>query len=433
MLSARGGRFAQMQDFIVVGANPRSSSLGARDRLIPEPAAVAPLLGELRSGGLAQAMILTTCDRVEVYAVRSDDIDAVQRVVAVLARFAAMPTIEAARHLYVYAGEAAIRHVFSVAASLDGTVVGDPHVTSQLKAAYRTARDIGGLADPLAGLVQAAMAAAKRARSQTDIGRSPVSLAAAAVELAQRVHGDLGSTRALLIGLSDIGEVMAQAMRHARLGDLSIAHPYAERAEAAARLLDCHAAAFPFDISELARADVVIGCLGSRRYAIGPDLVKAVLRARRYQPILFIDTAVPGDVDPAVGDLDGAFAYTLDDLEKVARVGRASRETEAARARDIVEADVRAYLRGRSERAAIPALVSLRRHFEAVRNDALRDAGGDAEKATRLIINRLLHAPSTVLRRAAAGAADDAAELEEMTRALTRAFGLDAAPEESEE
>ncbi|MBL8658548.1 MAG: glutamyl-tRNA reductase [Rhodospirillales bacterium] len=422
-----------MQDFIVVGANPRSSSLGVRDRAIPEPAAVEPLLHELRAVGLAQAMILTTCDRVEVYAVAPAEEDAAGRVIATLADFAAIAPSEIARHLYIHTGPAAVRHLFAVAASLDGTILGDPHVIAQLKTAYRTARDAGALGGPLEALVQSALAAAKQVRTCTEIGRAPVSLAAAAVELSQRVHGDLETVRALLIGLSEIGEFLAQAMRHAGLGDLSLAHPTPARAESAARLLDCHVAAYPFACAELARADVIIGCLGSRRYAITPELVKALLKERRYQPILFIDTAVPGDVDPAVGALDAAFLYTLDDLEKVARIGRASREKEAARAREIIEAEVQTFLRHRAERAAIPVLSALRRHFELSRDAALRDAKGDADRATWLLINRLLHAPSTTLRRAAAADADDAAKLEAITRALRTLFKLDAAPEESDE
>lgn len=431
-----------MQNFIVVGANPRSSSLGARDRLIPEPAHVETLLHQLQAADLAQAMILTTCDRVEVYAtnVLVDPVrhqgaqsgwpPAVEQIIAMLARFAAMPPAEAARHLYVLTGEAAVRHTFAVAASLDGTVVGDPHVSAQFKDAYRMARDAGALGDPLDGLVQAALAAAKQARTQTGIGRAPVSLAAAAVDIAQRVHGNLGAARALLIGVSDIGEVLVQAMRQARLAELSVAHPNPARAETAARLLDCHAAAYPLEVAELARADVIIGCLGDRRFTMTPELVKASLRARRYQPILFIDTAVPGDVDPAVGDLDAAFVYSLDDLETIARGGRKSREREAARAREIVEAEVQAFLRRRAERAAVPVLIGLRRHFETSRQAALRDAGGDAEKATRLLIHRLLHAPSRRLRQAAGETAKSSAELDTYTRALRSLFDLDDAPEE---
>ncbi len=427
-----------MRTFIVVGANPRSSSLGARDRLIPEPAAVDGLLARLRASGVPQAVVMTTCERIEVYSVapegRAETRRGVERIVEMLAHFSAMPTAEVERHICVYTGDDAVRHVFAVAATLDSTVIGDPHLIAQLKSAYRVAQRAGSLGEELDGLLQAAFAAAKHARAETAIGKAPVSLAAAAVDLARRVHGDLAEVRALLLGISDIGEVISAALRAAGLANLTLVHPNAARAEDAARQLDCHLAAYPPPAGELAHADIIVGCLGARRYVIVPDAVERALRARRYRPLLLVDTAVPGDVDPAVNAIDAAFLYDLDDLEKVARIGRGSRESEAARARAIVEQEACAFLRRRAERAAVPVLNALRGRFEASRDIALRDAGGDAEKATRLLINRLLHRPSTALRAAADTAAGEgAADLEEFERALTRLFGLDGAPGETDE
>lgn len=423
-----------MQTFIVVGANPRSSSLGARDRLIPEPAAVEGLLVRLRALGVPQAVLVTTCDRVEVYAVAAEARRGVGRIVEMLACFAAMPANEIRRHIYIHSGDDAVRHVFQVAATLDSTVIGDPHVIAQLKGAYRLAQRAGSLGEELDRLLQAAFAAAKHARTDTAIGKAPVSLAAAAADLARRVHGDLADVRALLLGVSDIGEVIADALRAAGLANLTVIHPNAARAEDAARRLGCHLAAFPPPAAELAHADVIVGCLGSRQHVITPDAVAQALRARRYRPVLLVDAAVPGDIDRAVDAIDAAFLYDLDDLEKVARVGRGSRESEAARARTIVDQEAKAFLRRRAERAAVPVLSALRARFEASRQAALRDAGGDAEKATRLLINRLLHTPSTALRAAAKMPPDDGpADLAEFEKALTRLFGLDGGSGESDE
>lgn len=421
-----------MDKLIVVGANPRSSTLGARDRLIPEPAAVPGLLLRLRAAGLEEAMILSTCDRVEVYATECEAGDAAERIVAMLAGYAAMAAADAGRQLYVLSGEKAVGHVFAVAAALDGTVVGDPHVAAQLKEAWRLARRQGLLGERLDGLLQAAFAAAKQVRTRTGIGRAPVSLVAAAVGLIERVHGDPRQVRALIVGMSEIGEMIAQGMRAAHVAHLSVAHPDPGRAEAAAAELDCHLAAYPLEVAEMARADVVVTCLGARRHVVTPELAKALLRARRYQPILFIDTAVPGDVEPAVDGIDALFRYTLDDLEKVARVGLEAREKAARDARAIIDAEVQAFLRRRAERAAVPVLDALRRHFEVARAAALKDAGGDAEKATRLLVNRLLHTPSAALRSAAASSTDPA-DLDDFARALTSLFELDGGPEEKSE
>ncbi|HSO43394.1 MAG TPA: glutamyl-tRNA reductase [Rhodospirillales bacterium] len=413
-----------MENLIVVGANPRSSSLGARDRLIPEPEAVQGLLLRLQAAGVSQAMMLATCDRVEVYALECEGGGAAGRIIAMLADFAVMSPAEAGRHLYVLEGEAAVRHLFAVAAALDGTVVGDPHVPAQLKDAWRLARNAGLLGESLDVVLQAAFAAAKRTRTQTGIGRAPVSLVTAAVRLIERVHGDSRTVRGFIVGMSEMAEMIADGMRASGLAHLSVAHPDAARADAAARMLDCHVAAYPLEVAELARADVIIAALGARRHVITPELVKALLRARRYQPILLIDTAVPGDVDPAVDATDAAFLYTLDDLEKVARVGLEAREKAASDARGIIDVEVQRFLRRRAERAAVPVLDALRRHFEAARQAALDDAGGDAEKATRLLINRLLHGPSLSLRSAAAAREGDAAELDDLARALRSLFAL---------
>ncbi|MCU0894165.1 MAG: glutamyl-tRNA reductase [Rhodospirillales bacterium] len=422
-----------MDTLIVVGANPRSSSLGARDRLIPEPTAVEGLLLRLRAAGVTQAVMLTTCDRVEVYASECEAGDGAQRIIAMLADFAAMPADEAAAHLYVLGGEEAVRHVFSVAAALDGTVVGDPHVSAQLKDAWRLASAAGLLGDSLDALLQAAFAAAKQVRSRTGVGRAPVSLVASAVRLIEQVHGDPKAVRGLIVGMSEIGEMIAEAMRAQRLAHLSVAHPDAARAEAAARLLDSHVASWPLEVAELARADVIVACLGARRHLIDPSLVKRLLRARRYQPILLIDTAVPGDVDPAVDAVDAAFLYTLDDLEKVARVGLEAREKAASDARAIIEREVESFLRRRAERAAVPVLDALRRQFEVSRRAALEDAGGDSEKATRLLVNRLLHGPTLALRKAAGERDGNATDLDDLARAVRTLFGLGSGSGENSE
>jgi glutamyl-tRNA reductase len=187
-------------------------------------------------------------------------------------------------------------------------------------------------------------------------------------------------------------------LQAAGLKALTVVHPDPRRAEATARAFGCHAAVLEPLVERLAAADVVLASLGQRRRAVSTADVKEALRLRRRRPIFLIDAAVPGDIDPAVNDLDGAFLYTLDDLERVAMRGRAGREQEADRARKVLEDEVRAFLEDRLMRTAVPALADLRRAFEDARAGALKDAGGDADKATRLLVNRLLHAPTSALR-----------------------------------
>ena len=149
----------------------------------------------------------------------------------------------------------------------------------------------------------------------------------------------------------------------------------------------------------MARADIIVGSLGSRTPVVTVEMTRVALKQRRNRPMVLVDTAIPGDIDPLADRLDGVFLYTLDDLERVARDGRKARESEADAARRIIEEEVSAFLQERAERAAVPALARLRGHFESVRAQALVDAGGDAEKATRLLVNRLLHDPIAAASR----------------------------------
>ncbi|MBM3564855.1 MAG: glutamyl-tRNA reductase [Alphaproteobacteria bacterium] len=410
--------------YVAVGANHRSSVMALRDRLFIEPAALPVFIGRLRAAGLAQGVVLSTCDRIEVQAAAADPDRAARAILDVLAAHGDVARAELDGQTYALADEDAVRQAFAVAGSLDSLVVGEPEVLGQVKDAYALSRDAGFSGPEMDALMQAALAAAKRIRSETAIGRRPVSIAAAAVEIAREILGDLDARRGLVVGGGDMGEIIVREMQAAGLRDLTVVHPNERRAEAAARAFGCHAAALEPLAERLAAVDVVIASLGQRRHLIGPEAVGEALRRRRRRPIFLIDAAVPGDIDPAVNDLDGAFLYTLDDLERVAMRGRSVREQEADNARRVLEEEVGAFLKGRAERAAVPALAALRRVFEDARVQALADSGGDAEKATRLLVSRLLHAPSEALR-AVAARADGAGDMRAAEKILKDLFGAE--------
>jgi glutamyl-tRNA reductase len=251
-----------------------------------------------------------------------------------------------------------------------------------------------------------------------------VSMAAAAVEVARGVHGDLDRVSCLMVGTGEIGALLADGLRKAGLVRLFITDTRVARAEAAARALGCHALPLERLAEATSRADIILGCLGSRTPVIGFEMARAALRKRRNRPIVIIDTAVPGDTDPAADRLDRVFLYTLDDLERIARDGRKAREGEVEDARRIVEEEVAAFLVTRAERAAVPALARLRNHFESVRAQVLADGGVDAQKATRLLVNRLLHDPITRLRAIAGRGEDERGELARFEEMLKLLFGF---------
>ena len=390
----------------VVGLNHRSSSLGLRDRLFLEESQIPAVLGRLRLAGISHALVLSTCDRIEVQGMDDDPETAAARAIAAVAQHAGVEHTELAGQTYTLVDADAVRQVFRVAAALDSLIVGEAQVLGQVKAGHRLAADAGMTGGGLEALIQAAYGAAKRVRSETAVGERPVSIAAAAARLARDLHGDLARVSGLLVGTGEMGELVAAQLKAEGLANLIVVHPSEGRAEALARTLDCHVGDFDELDRLLDEADVLLTALGSRRPVIDADMMLVALHRRRKKPVFLVDTSLPGDVEPAVNRLDEVFLYDLGDLERVAMEGRAGREQEAAAAMAIVDAEVEAFLRGRDERAAVPALNELRGHFEAARAEALAEAGDDAARATRLLVNRLLHAPSETMRRSAAEDSD---------------------------
>ncbi|MEQ8356599.1 MAG: glutamyl-tRNA reductase [Kiloniellaceae bacterium] len=388
----------------VAGVNHRTSSLGLRDQMFIEEEAVAGVLGLLRDAGLDEAVLLSTCDRVEIVGAHPEPEKAADIVLTVLAEQTQVSLADLRAQAHLAYDEAAVLHLFNIAASLASLVIGEPQVLGQVKAGHRIAKDAGMPAGVLDALLQAAYGAAKRVRTETGIGEGPVSIAAVATMVVQDLHGALPGVSALLIGAGDMGEMVAEDMIGEGLADLTVIHPRERRARRTARVLGCNFDVFDNLAERVPKTDVIIAALGDGGRIVEKDLVAQALKARRRRPILVVDTAVPGDVDPAVHDLDDAYVYDFGDLERIAMEGLVGRGAEAEAARRIVDDEVRAFLNGQRERDAGPLVTDLRRHFEDQRAQALVEAGGDAEKATHLLVARLLHGPSTRLRRAAAEA-----------------------------
>jgi glutamyl-tRNA reductase len=244
--------------------------------------------------------------------------------------------------------------------------------------------------------------------------------------MARRLHGELNRCGGLLIGVGEIGELIAEILRAKGLGHLVVIHPQASQAETVARHLGCHVSRYDTLAECLVNADIVVTALGTRQVVLSAETLRATLFQRKQRPMFIVDAALPGDVDPAVDRLDGVFRYTLGDLERIAMEGRAYRETEFSAAMRIIDEAVELFVQNQAVRAAGPLLAALHGHFEAVRERALRDAGGDAEKATQLLINRLLYGPSTTLRALAIGQGAHQGEFRAAQRALQRLFGLTA-------
>ena len=413
---------------VIVGANHRSSTMMMRDRIFVEDARVPAVLEDLAEHGIGQVILLSTCDRVEAIGITQDPARFQDAVLDIFAREGECDRAEVQEQTYTLVDEQAVEHLFRVTASLDSLMVGEPQVLGQVKRAHRLATETDHVRAELETWMQAAYAAAKRVRTETKIGEGPVSMAASAVQIARDLFGDLRRCRALLVGTGDMGELIARDLLELGLDHLTVTHPRAGRADALARDLNAHVADFDGFENLLAESDIVLAAVGTRRFSLDQAPVKAALKVRRHRPMFIVDAGVPGDVEPQVEELDDAFVYSLGDLEQVALKGRAGREQESRRAGEIVQEDVGNFLKTRAERAAVPALSRLRTKFERAREQALADSAGDADKATRLLIGRLLHDPSEAMRRIAA---DDEAAWARLEFALERLFDLTDSDDEA--
>jgi glutamyl-tRNA reductase len=409
---------------VVVGYGHRTAPAALRDRLFIEHGQMTGFLADLRAAGITQSIALSTCDRVEIQGAAADPAAFMRAVLQVFQARHNLTAEELGRDVHYLVGDEALRHIFAVAAALDSQIVGEPQVLGQVKEAHQLARDAGLIGPEIDSALQAAYGAAKRVRSETALGERPVTLASAAVQVARDVHGELAGCAALLVGAGDMGELLVEHFRGAGLKRLTVTGPHAARSEALARQLDCHVAPFEPLLPALGAADIVITAAGTGRFSVTVPMVDAALRQRRRRPMLLLDLGVPADIDPGVEPLDGAFRYDLDDLEHVAMSGRVSRETAATEAWAILDAELAAFARARAGRTAAPAITALRRHFEMQRARVLIEAGGDAVRATELLINRLLHEPSQTLRRLASEAAVDPATRREAERLILELFGI---------
>ena len=375
---------------VIVGANHRSAPLALRERLMVEEEDYGALFSRLKGAGIDQALLLSTCDRVEVHAIHPDAAAVAGAVAGILGGHAGIDPSELAAGFYTLEGADAARHLFAIAASLDSLVIGEPNVLGQVKTAHRIAQASGMIGGEMERLLAAAYSAAKRVRSTTAIGERPVSIAAAALDVTRNIHGDLSARTGLLIGLGEMGEMVARRLLDAGLGRLAVTHRTASRAAALARSLDANVIAYE-DLGEaLVHSDIVVSSAGLGVYTVTRDALEAALKARRRRPVFVIDLAAPGDADPAIEDLDGAFLYDSDDLEGVARDGIAQREAAAEDAWAIVDEALAAYRRDRAARPRGSAADALRQRIQALRRDVLAEAGGDREEAERLM-RGLLH------------------------------------------
>jgi glutamyl-tRNA reductase len=400
---------------VVVGVSHRTAPLPVRESLAFPKEKMAEALHRMkREAGLAEAMILSTCNRVELYA-REESPPAAAALETFLCAYHGRPLAELSPYLYRLGEADAIRHAFRVAASLESMVLGEPQILGQVKEAYQAAEEAGTLGAGLNALRNRSLAAAKRVRTETAIGQNAVSVSYVAVELARKIFGELKDKNVLLVGAGKMSELAARHLvRNGARATVLGGRTFEKAAELAAAL-GGRAAPFESLRTELAVADIVISGTGAAGTVIHPhdvEAARAVRRGRYSRPLFLIDIAVPRDIDPEVRQVNGVFLYDLDDLKAVAEANLRERRKEAAAAEVMVEREVKEFLDWQLSRDAVPLLLELRRRGDEIRKAELDKARRrlgpltpeqeDAlEAATTAIVNKLLHSPTVHLKEAA--------------------------------
>jgi glutamyl-tRNA reductase len=408
----------------ILGINHKTAPVALREKVaFAEDRLVAALTTLRAEMGVAEALILSTCNRTEVYwsgtASGSDLSQWLERHHG--------NNLDLAASLYIHQESRAIEHAFSVASGLDSMVLGEVQILGQLKDAYRIAQESGSTGPILNKLFQAAFSAAKRVRTETRIGANAVSLASATVSLARRVYEDLSAHNVLLVGAGDMNALTARHFMSAGIKRMVIANRTLSRAQALAAELNAHAVPLSDLDQELAAADIVISCTASLEPLISKRAVEAAIRARRRRPIFMVDMAVPRDIDPLVAELEDVYLFSIDDLQQLVDENIQQRELAAGGARLLITEEVARFLAESRAQDAGPAIRALRQQADGIRQQTVEQARRmlQAGKSTDEVIdylantltNRLLHAPTQALRQAAELA--DLALAETVTRLLT--------------
>ncbi|MEO5333162.1 MAG: glutamyl-tRNA reductase [Magnetococcus sp. YQC-5] len=407
------GYLALSTKIVIVGLSHKTAPVAIRERFAFAATEVPHCLNQLhRMPGVNEVALLSTCNRVELYCACQDSDQVTQEIRAWLAtnRDCSLPTL--APHLYIHAGDAAVRHGFRVASSLDSLVVGEAQILGQMKQAYQQASDAHVLGPILNKFFQHAFQAAKQVRNETGIARNPVSIASAAVALARRIFGALQGCRCLLIGA---GEMCELAARHLVSDGVKIlvANRTLERAQNLAASFDGEAISLNDLESHLDRADIILSSTGAPSHLVTASMVKTALKRRRQRPQFFIDIAVPRDLDPTIAQVDNAYLYDIDDLTRIVENNLKDRGQEMAAAEAIITKKTSEFLQWQDTLELAPVLTALREKLETIRDQEIakalagwpgisQDDQKRVEQLGRLLVNKILHTPLSCLRRLAA-------------------------------
>jgi glutamyl-tRNA reductase len=407
---------------VLIGVNHKTAPIALRERIaisredLPETTRALAAVP-----GVTECMIVSTCNRVEILAAVEEQVGVERQaaresptagLTAFLHRHFALDPSLLAPHLYAHSDREAVRHLFRVAASLDSMVVGEPQILGQVKEAFAVARASGTVGGQLEHLLQSAFAAAKKVRSETEIGSNSVSIASVAVELARKIFGSLEGRTVFLVGAGKMSELAARHLVEQGAGAILVTNRTLERARRMAESFNGRVIPFGQLYEAASQADIVISSTGAPHAIFGREHGLTFLHRRRNRPMFFIDIAVPRDVDPEMGKLEGIFVYDIDDLQQVAAAHMAERGREATGAEALIAVEVERFHQHQRTVNVSPAIMALQQQAEEIRQAELHRAQSRLgslsaeqiaaiEALTRGLVNKFLHPPMQALKQAA--------------------------------
>lgn len=398
---------------IVVGLSHKTAPIEVREKLnFPESTLPDALRKLMTYEGVQESLIMSTCNRVEIYASVQDSAKGIDRIKQFISDYHGLSREALEQSLYVYPDAQGVRHTFRVASSLDSMVVGEAQILGQLKDAFDIALKTKTTSTIMNKLIKKAISVAKRVRTETRLAEGAVSISSAAVELAKKIFGDLVGKTVMLLGAGEMAELAAQHLLGNGVKNIMVANRTFERAEELAKEFKGDAIRFEHFPDSLVMVDILICATGAPNYVVRREMVSRALKERRHKPIFLIDISNPRNIDPDVDKVDNVYLYDIDDLQSKVDVNTEGRAKEATRAEELVTLEVETYLQWERALDAVPTIVDLREKVEDVRkreldkalgslNDISEDQKRAVEAMSQAIVNKLLHAPLVVLKQAA--------------------------------
>lgn len=407
-----------------LGINHKTAPVAVRERVSFDPASMPAVLEEVCGlNPVSEVVILSTCNRTEIYG--SSEHVQPETVIEWLSKNRDLDPHELQSALYVLTDDQAVQHAMRVASGLDSLVLGEPQILGQMKSAYAVAQEAGTVGSELGRLFRQTFAMAKRVRTDTAIGENPVSVAFAAVRMAQHIFSDMERSTALLIGAGETIELVARHLKQAGVKKMIVANRTLARAQHVAAEFGAEAVLLEEIPNVLPRADIVISSTASPLPILGKGMVESALKSRRHKPMFMVDIAVPRDIEAEVSELADVYLYTVDDLHSIIQENVRSREDAARQAEQLINAGVDEFMRDLKSLDAVQTVTDLRRRVEEIKDEQLEKAlkqlqnGADAEQVLRLfahnLTNKVLHGPTVALRKAGA---DSRLEMLDWTREL---------------